>query len=204
MAEKKTTKVGMIKHQGTGMTVQLNVDRDSRLFWADLAGERIEHAEGNEVERLILEKIEAAMTVPWTPFIFVMPWNHNSTREYVIFGFHAKRAYYANLPAGVGLRQARWDAKDDKQRLAWSEGMTWRPSDGAFVLPAIQAGYSGEKRYYLPYSEAVWDRLMFLQTQIVAAGATLATILGSPNVMAELAAMPAQLTLPEPTATVND
>jgi len=188
MADKKTTKVGMITHKGAGMHVQLNVDRDSRRFWAEVSGVRIEHADGKEVERLVLEAIEQSMDIPWTPVIAVSPWAQSGS-EYKVFGFHADRIYIANLPNGVGLRQSRWDTKDNKQRLAWSQGFAWRPEHGTFNPPCVYRGYSGSVYYYLPYSEPVWDRLVFIQKQITRVAADFAAILESPDAIARLASL---------------
>lgn len=204
MADKKTTRVGSIKHTGTGMIVQLNVDRDSRLFSAEVAGERFEHAEGAVVERLVLEAIERAMDIPWMPIIVVSPWQQNGS-EYKVFGFHAARIYVADLPNHVGWRETQWHAKDNKQRLAWSKGFIWQRSDGVFNPPCVRRGYSGNTTHYLPYTDAVWDRLVTMQQQIERVSVEFAAILESPEVMIRLASvLPLGLALAEPITTDND
>jgi hypothetical protein len=201
MADKKTVKFRMVQHAGAKVSVQLNIDRDSNMFWADVFGTRIEHKDGSEAERLIKEAIDRAMAMEWTPLIVVSPWDYGSGREYAVFGFSLDRVYYADLPNGVGLRKTRWDAKDDKQRLSWSEGMFWRTSDaGAFKPPCVWRGHSsGSAMYYLPYSEPAWERLCLLQRQIRAAHEEFKAILGSADALRDLAELRAAglLALPE-------
>lgn len=81
------------------------------------------------------------------------------------FGFAANRKHVAQLPQGAGFKQVGWIVSE-RERLTASTLLGWdMERDGPFAPPCTMRG-PGVPRLFLPYSDALWERLETIQQQV--------------------------------------
>ncbi len=210
-------------YHATVATTTLWLDRESKLYWAEYGGEKIEDKDPDEVKRRITENMRAANDVTWQTCIEIS-WQEEGMSS--IFGIGERRSY-AVRDAGVGSMQFSY------KRFLWApfpdgrirviehtdceprhylvnarliSERVWKPDSkpgarefGEFNPPCYGADWQGNKdaKVFLPYSEEVWTGLTLLVEKTRELSARLATLLGTTDGHAKLAAAAMPFALPD-------
>lgn len=193
--QKKTVLFTTITEPKSGISTQIFVDRDTKEFKAQVAGQWLINKDGELLEKQVLEAIQKSLELEWKPFITVNYLSHNYSGDGFI-GLTIRRDIYAKLPDGT-YREANWGAPEGAE-ITWARPLNWS-GGGEFNPPCKRPGYSysGDgSNFYLPYTQELWDGLEELRNKITALRKQLELMLLDPSGLAQIAALSNALLLP--------
>jgi hypothetical protein len=204
-------KVGVIKHERSGIEVPLRLNTETMLFEAvwerpsETEGFPERHAErgkdGEDVRDAMLKFIESHMTMTWEPVIDVVPLHENAQGEQVRATAACALSltrFWLGRPLIGDLQQARWDTDEEHRRER--SGKFYVPVDlnhivrsADFKFPYRAKRRLGIEHIYLAYTEELWTGLKLIEQRINEARAMLEAMLGTNEALDRVAEIGAQL-----------
>lgn len=200
---KRMVKVGEFKYAPANLVIEIRYDNTEQVFWSLFAGQTLQAPTQGELESALKALIKAAYDVEWKRMIIAKP-RRESNREAAGVRLAIERVQWAYLP-GAGLKLTQWDAEGD-YRIAWSHFFYikdmqydherlphWSPP---YIEPKRYV-HDDDERYYIPYTDQIWDGLIIVQQRIAEIGQRLSTILGTSEGLLLLDSLASALALPE-------
>ncbi len=185
MVKTSTTRVGWFEDPALNLRLPLLYNARTAEFCLVFAGNTYRNTKQQALEEEVRAALRTGMHLEWQPIIEVRPAHAFGMGNAKLFGFSLERKYVAQVPHGLGFRQVHWTAND---RLATSTQLHWEAErDGALVPPCTQHT-SGVPRLFLPYTDALWERLSLLQQQLEQLHRRFFEVMVTPTGSADLAA----------------
>lgn len=166
----KPTKAGEARHERYQVTIDVMLNRNTNIFFAEFGGEKVEDATYAGAERKAIDMIERLSQIEWQPVIKVEPFGSFFDDKNPGVGLKASRFYVAPKPGTDGYIMAGWEPSEYANRNQTKEeraGQFWWHGEGGFVPPCLyKERYSATTTYYFPYSDDLWSRLARTQGAI--------------------------------------
>ena len=197
----KPQKLDTYKHSRLGVAVDLFLDRNSHVFFFELAGKRYTNKSMDGLTNDAHAAIEATHGVDWIPIITVerfRPFAQNDDGSFI--GFHYTRSWIAKKHDDQWI-QHRW-AYDDEKELNPTEML--RGASGFHIYRKNFTGvphfakdddWHDARNSFLPYTVELWESLGLLVEKIKLLRKKLDELLMTEDGLKKLAAFASQLSL---------
>jgi hypothetical protein len=209
---RKSIQVDTVTYKPAGITASIYLDRNTLTFYADFMDQHFSSTTAEEVKTQVYQVMVRVADLVWQPVIEVEKLSpfHGGNAPFV--GFVVDRFYVARRHDGT-YAKVQWhrpipmtgisSADDDDGQgnwLQWSETFYWTKDQGEFNPPTFFDRAGDRGRYYLPYTDPLWEGLQHLQQAIGELDDRLDGLLGTPEGLKALATIGRHLllALPEP------
>lgn len=203
-AKKRQVEIGVVEHRAANIRIQVFYDRAEQHFHATYAGQRYIAKTEAEVHQAVYAAIEETLSIPWQPVIHILPLSPHFSSQMVqeFIGFKVTRIWVTQFPTGQ-YKQCQWNGYETDHLLDWCKEFAWDETrDGPFVLPVERTWFS-DTNYYLPYSEALWEKLQYMQQKIKELRVHLLSLFGNQQGLEQLIGS-FWLALPEPEGVTQE
>ena len=164
----KPQKVDEVRHN-SGITVELFLDRNHNVFYADVFKTRLQHAQAQQLKYNVEQALADAVAPEWTDVIQVhesSPFGGSSSN---FFGFGYERMHVWQRPDGFIMTSA-WHPEATSQEKLFDSALGYAASKdrSALTLPRVywSQGAHRDMHTWMLYSEEAWEGLGVMQERL--------------------------------------
>lgn len=152
-------KVGVVKNDQAGISVDIKLDRPTMTFEAEFMGQVYKNKDGAELEQEISLLIDEVLNkVVWTPVIQVsLADDRYIHADNGYLGFSIQRLHIARRLDGKWV-QTQWNA-DPARRFTDNQPLFFVTGEFTPPCPVDSERYGGTPSIYLPFTEETWEKL---------------------------------------------
>lgn len=208
---RKPIQVDTVTYKPAGITTSIYLDRNTLTFFADFMDQHFSSITAEEVKTQVYQTMVKVADLVWQPVIEVEKLAPFQGGKTPFVGFLLDRFYVARRYDGT-YAKVQWhrsvpmtgisSADDDGQGnwLHWAETFYWTKDQGEFNPPTFFDRAGDRGKYYLPYTDPLWEGLQHLQQAIGELDDRLDSLLGTPEGLKALATIGQHLllALPDP------